>query len=60
MDVRLETVRQRREPVERADPLQRGMNILVARVRMRDADVVRDRAAEQMSLLRQHHDPPVQ
>ena len=53
----MDPVRKLREALERADPLERGVDFRVGRVGPRQPDVVRDRAGEQMTLLRQEHDP---
>ena len=58
LHVRAETVRQRLEPVERADAAQRAADVVVRRVGMREADVLGDRAGEEVALLWEEHDPP--
>jgi hypothetical protein len=60
LDIGLQAVRQRLEPLARADPVERSGNVLVRSLRLGEPDVVRDRPAEQVALLGQHHDPAMQ
>ena len=57
LHVGLEPVRKRGEPLERADLLERVANLVVGRLRVRKPNVVGEGAAEEVPLLRQHHDP---
>src|SRR2546430_16642114 len=50
LHVRVEPVRERVEPVECADPAQRTPNVVLGRLRMREPDVLGDRAGEEMAL----------
>ena len=56
----MDPVRKRLEALERADPVERAHDFGVRRIGMSEPDVLGDRSAEEMSLLRQHHDPPVE